>query len=61
MADTDSPAVRLQAALDRIAAYAKAPVADSSVTEAAARLDRLIAMIREALDVSPAGAMIPDA
>lgn len=48
MPDTDSPAARLQAALDRIAAQAGAP--DIVAAELAARLDGLIAQLREALD-----------
>lgn len=65
MFDTESPAGRLQAALDRIAAHAKAPAADPAVTaaatEVATRLDKLIAMVREALDATPADALAQDA
>ena len=48
MPDTDIPTARLQAALDRIAAQATAP--DPVAAEVAARLDSLIAQLREALD-----------
>ena len=48
MPDTHTPAARLQAALERIAAQAMTP--DPVATEIAARLDGLIAQLREALD-----------
>lgn len=58
MLDTDSPAARLGAALDRIHAQARAPspVPEPPPTlapEIAARLDKLIAQVREALDAEP--------
>lgn len=48
MSDTDTPAARLQAALERIAAHTTAP--DPVATEIAARLDSLIAQLRDALN-----------
>ena len=48
MSDTDTPAARLHVALERIAAQAAAP--DPVATEIAARLDSLIAQLRQALD-----------
>lgn len=54
MPDTDTPAARLQAALDRIAAQARSPDPSNELkAQLAARLDKLIAQVREALDVQP--------
>ena len=48
MSVTDTPAARLQVALERIAAQTAAP--DPVAAEVAARLDSLIAQLRDALD-----------
>ena len=48
MSETEHPAARLHAALERIAAQTLVP--DPVTAEVAARLDSLIAQLREALD-----------